>query len=70
MAYSIMAFLGCPICNVDGLLTRNFIGVVFGAVTLGYVFFLLWSIGRGQFKDVEKPKFRMLELEKKTGVKK
>lgn len=38
---------------------------VFGAV--GVVF--LWSILSGQFRDVEKPKHRILDLDKKTGVK-
>ena len=63
-----ITLIACPICNVDGLLTRNFILVVFGAVFIGYFFLLLWSIFGGQFRDVEKPKYRMLELEKKTKV--
>lgn len=30
---------------------------------LGFVALFLWSWARGQYRDVEAPKFRMLELE-------
>lgn len=63
-----IALLACPFCNVDGMLSRNFLLTVFGAALLGFLCLLFWSIGRGNFRDVERPKHRMLELEEKTKV--
>ena len=62
--------LGCPICNVDGLLTRNFILVVFGLAIFSFVCLLVWAVVTGQFKDVEKPKHRILENEENQEIKK
>jgi cbb3-type cytochrome oxidase maturation protein len=36
-----------------------------GAGVLGFVALFLWSWTRGQYRDIEAPKFRMLELEEK-----
>ncbi len=33
------------------------------AVALGYLCIFLWAFTRGMFRDVERPKFRMLELQ-------
>lgn len=63
-----IALLACPFCNVDGMLSRDFILIVFGAAIVGFVCLLFWSIGRGHFKNVEKPKYRILELDEKTKV--
>jgi len=41
--------------------------LIFVVGAVGGIF--LWSILSGQFKDVERPKHRMLDLDKKTGVK-
>lgn len=33
------------------------------SVAAGYLFIFLWAFSRGMFRDVERPKFRMLELQ-------
>ncbi|PIR21387.1 MAG: hypothetical protein COV45_01175 [Deltaproteobacteria bacterium CG11_big_fil_rev_8_21_14_0_20_47_16] len=58
----------CPICNQDGSISRNFILIVMGAGILGMASLLLWSIGRGQYEDVEEVKYRILELYRRTSV--
>ena len=58
----------CPFCNVDGPATRAFILSVFGFAFLGGACILLWSIGAGHYRDVENPKFRILELDNNTGI--
>jgi nitrogen fixation-related uncharacterized protein len=34
------------------------------AVALGFLFIITWAFLRGQFRDVEAPKYKVLELEK------
>ncbi len=41
--------------------------LIFAIGAVGGVF--LWSIISGQFRDVERPKHRILDLDKNTGVK-
>ena len=60
--------LACPFCNIDGWVVRNFVLTVFGLALTGFFFLLIWSIKRGQYKDPEAPKYRLLELDRKTGV--
>jgi cbb3-type cytochrome oxidase maturation protein len=35
--------------------------VVFVCVGTGFVFLFLWALLRGQFRDIEEPKYRLLE---------
>ena len=58
----------CPFCNVDGPATRAFILTVIGTAILGGVFVLLWSIGAGHYRNVEAPKYRILEIDRETEV--
>jgi cbb3-type cytochrome oxidase maturation protein len=37
--------------------------ITYSCVALGFVSMFLWSLSRGQFRDVEKPKHRMLRRE-------
>ncbi|MEM7013000.1 MAG: cbb3-type cytochrome oxidase assembly protein [Verrucomicrobiota bacterium] len=42
-----------------------------GVATVGGIGGLLfWAITRGQFKDIERPGRRMLEIDEETGVRK
>lgn len=34
------------------------------AVAVGFLFIITWAFLRGQFRDVEAPKYKVLELEK------
>lgn len=58
----------CPFCNVDGPATRAFILTVTGTAILGGVFVLLWSVGAGHYRNVEAPKYRILEIDAETSV--
>ena len=40
-----------------------------GLLLLGFLALLIWSLIRGQFRNVEGPAKRMLELEEEGGVK-
>lgn len=60
----------CPVCNVDGPATKSFLIAFMGSAILGMVFLLLWSVGGGHYKKVENPKHRILQLDRKTGVRK
>lgn len=42
--------------------------VPIGLMVGGFVALLAWALSRGQFRDTEAPKHRMLELEEKGGV--
>ena len=58
----------CPFCNVDGVATRSFIFLGVGVMILGFAGLFFWALASGQFKGIEGPKHRMLELEKQSGV--
>ncbi len=60
--------LTCPFCNVDGPATRAFILTVLGSAILGFGFIFLWSIAAGQYRGVEEPKYRILEIDEDTEV--
>lgn len=60
--------LACPFCNVDGPATRAFILTVLGSAILGFGFIFLWSVAAGQYRGVEEPKYRILEIDEETEV--
>lgn len=35
--------------------------VVYGVVAVGFLFLLAWAFASGQFRDLERPKYEMLE---------
>ena len=35
--------------------------VVYGFVAMGFLFLLIWAYMTGQFRDIERPKYEMLE---------
>ena len=37
--------------------------LVYACVALGFISLFLWAFARGQFRDVEEPKYRLLEEE-------
>lgn len=53
----------CIFCEAGIQDTLYFILSVMGAGMLGVIALFLWSWTRGQYKNVEAPKFKMLELE-------
>ena len=58
----------CIFCEAGIQQSLYFILSVMGTGLLGFVALFLWSWARGQYRDVEAPKFRMLELEEKQEV--
>jgi len=58
----------CPICNQGGRASAWFIGSVMGGAILAFVCLLLWSVGRGEYRHVERVKHRLLEIDAATGV--
>lgn len=58
----------CPFCNVDGMLSRDFILVVMGSALTAAGMFLGWSVARGHWHDAEAIKYRILELDAATTV--
>ncbi len=55
----------CIFCETGIRQSLYFILSVIGAGMLGFVALFFWSWMRGQYRNVEAPKFRMLELEEK-----
>ncbi|MGR3310988.1 MAG: cbb3-type cytochrome oxidase assembly protein [Candidatus Brocadiales bacterium] len=55
----------CIFCEAGMQQSIYFILSVVGAGLLGFVALFLWSWARGQYRDIEAPKFKMLELEEK-----
>ncbi len=53
----------CIFCEIGVRQSLYFILSVIGVGMLGFVALFLWSWARGQYKDIEAPKFRMLENE-------
>ncbi|HHT9126418.1 MAG TPA: hypothetical protein ACFYD6_11460 [Candidatus Brocadiia bacterium] len=53
----------CLFCETGIRQSLYFILSVMGVGMLGVVALFLWSWARGQYKNVEAPKFKMLELE-------
>ncbi|MBI3015693.1 MAG: cbb3-type cytochrome oxidase assembly protein [Candidatus Tectomicrobia bacterium] len=49
--------------------TELVLWVPLGLLLVGFLVLLIWSLARGQFRNVEGPARRMLELEEKGGVK-
>lgn len=50
--------------------SEYFAATLIGLMSLGaFGALFLWSVFKGQFKNTERPKTRMLELENQTGVK-
>ena len=55
----------CIFCETGIRQSLYFILSVMGVGMLGFVALFLWSYIRGQYRNVEAPKFRMLELEER-----
>ncbi len=55
----------CIFCEAGMQQSIYFILSVVGAGLLGFVALFFWSWARGQYRDIEAPKFKMLELEEK-----
>ncbi len=53
----------CIFCETGIRQSLYFILSVIGVGMLGFVALFFWSWMRGQYRNVEAPKFRMLELE-------
>jgi nitrogen fixation-related uncharacterized protein len=43
--------------------------IVFGSLLLAVVSLMIWAARRGEFRDREAAKFRVLDLDRETGVK-
>jgi len=52
-----------------GGFTQVALWVPLGLLLLGFLVLLIWSLARGQFRNVERPARRMLELEEEGEVK-
>lgn len=54
----------------SGDYSQYFAATLIGLLSLGsFGALFIWSVLKGQFKNIEKPKMRLLELENETGVK-
>jgi hypothetical protein len=53
-------FMGCFFCGVDSKATLLFFVVFCSTLVGGGLFLLFYSIGRGDFRNIENPKHEML----------
>lgn len=61
--------MACPICNPDAGEAVRFLFLFMGSGAIGMLCALCWAYAQGHFNDVERPKYRMLQIDSQTGVK-
>ena len=60
----------CPFCDLGARATQVFTLSVMGLAVLGFIFFFIWSLVTGHYRNVEGPKHRILDLDNMTTIKK
>ncbi len=61
--------LACPFCNSGGREATIFMLSFFGSGMLASVSIFFWAMVSGKFKNIERPKYRILELDRTTKIK-
>lgn len=61
----LLPILGCFFCGVDSKAVITFFVIFVVGVVGGGLFFLFWSIAKGDYRHIEKPKYDLFDAEKR-----